>query len=81
MRKPEYTTDGQWRIVSVPNSLWRLQQFGQRKGTNAKRATKHEPAVPHDDPWQDHSPAVSYGAARELLAAKQPQQAKKGVLA
>lgn len=69
MRKPEYTTDGVWRIVSVPNELWRLQQHSQVKGTKIL------------DPWEDWSPAVSYGAARELLSAKQPLQAKRGLLA
>ena len=69
MRKPEYTTDHAWRTVSVPNELWRLQQHSQREGTKTF------------DPWKDWSPAVSYGAARELLAAKQPFRAKKGLLA
>ena len=69
MRKPEYTTDHAWRIVSVPNELWRLQCNTREKGTKTL------------DPWEDHSPAVSYGAARELLSAKQPLKAKKGMLA
>lgn len=69
MRKPEYTEDGVWRIVSVPNELWRLQRHSQVKGSKTI------------DPWEDKSPAVSYGAARELLAFKEPLQAKKGMLA
>ena len=69
MRKPEYTTDHAWRIVSVPNELWRLQMRGSMIGSKTL------------DPWEDHSPAVSYGAARELLAAKQPLKAKKGLMA
>lgn len=44
MRKPQYTTDNQYRIVSLPGNLWRLQE-----NKDGARGTKT------NDPWQNRS--------------------------
>jgi hypothetical protein len=69
MRKPIYTKDHEWRIVSVPNGLWRLQHCPD--GVQA-RGTKTI------DPWANHSHAVELSVAQGLLAQHQPQ-GKAGV--
>lgn len=66
MRKPQYTTDREWRIVSVPNGLWQLQRDGQGKGTRMF------------DPWVKQSHSVEWSEALAMLNARQPKK-KAGV--
>jgi len=60
MRKPQYTKNREWRIVSVPNGLWQLQKTDGSAGTKTH------------DPWQGISPALELTEAQALLGSKQP---------
>jgi hypothetical protein len=59
-RTPVYSKNGEYRIVSVPNGLWRLQHTSGAKGSRTF------------DPWQNISHAIDFSAASSLLKAREP---------
>jgi hypothetical protein len=55
-RQPEYAQNNPgYRIVSVPNGLWRLQERREGEGTRTS------------DPWVSMSPSMEHREAREVL--------------
>ena len=64
MRKPQYTTDRAYRIVSLPNGEWQLQKHNQTEGTKT------------NDPWEKRSHSLSLSEAQVLIRQHQPPKQK-----
>ena len=60
-RAPQYTKDGNHRIVSIPNGGWRLQRASERAASRTF------------DPWLNMSHPVDFASAQHLLRARETQ--------
>lgn len=63
-RQPQYTSNRQYRIVSLSNGKWRLQQYTGNKGTVTF------------DPWDNCGPAADFEQAKAGLRARDPHVSK-----
>lgn len=59
-RTAQYTTDKQYRIISVAGGDWRLQHYTGEKGTRTF------------DPWRNMGPPADFAAIKGLMGAREP---------